>query len=1291
MHLFAAKPGGFVDDEGIVDLAQTPGDLVILSAADSTLSALAQAADRLPEDYPSLRLANWMNLVKPAAFDLYQDQVLEQAKVVVVSLLGGARYWEYGHEQLLAWAEADPTRQLILVPGCDAPDYELLTGSTVTPEAAERVWHYLRQGGEDNAEQLLRHLADQWLGWHSDWQAPRTLPHCLIYRPGGREQTLAEWQAQQAPERPVALILFYRSHFQGANTAVVDALLAALEQQGLAPLAAAITSLKEDHCRAEVNALLEQTDAAVVLNTTGFAINRVPARELGNTLGEEAAVLAGQPAVLQVILASSSAEDWEEQPGGLRSRDVAMQVVLPEMDGRVITRAVGFKTEDRYSERCQAPVIRHAPQPDRVAFVAALARRFCALRRKPNHEKRLALVLANYPTSEGRLGNGVGLDTPESTVRILHALAEAGYPLADMPADGAELIAALQGAVTNDTDTRPLRPCWQSLDLATYRHWFDQLPAENRAAVLRRWGEPEADPACRQGRLMLSGIRLGETFVGIQPARGYDIDLVTSYHDADLVPPHNYLAFYFWLRHEYGIDAVIHVGKHGNLEWLPGKGTALSAQCWPDIILGPLPHFYPFIVNDPGEGAQAKRRAQAVIIDHLMPPMTRAESYGDLAELEGLVDEYYQAVGMDPRREEWLRTAIFEQLRRTGLDRELTGIEDPASADEATLLNELDAYLCDIKEAQIRQGLHILGALPETERLADTLVALLRLPRGQAPEQQGLLHNLAHDLHLTDADGNAFNPLDAGATPWQGARPVRLAAQDRSLWRTAADTRERLELLARQLMLDHVLADGDLAALAAELPATARLCRFARQTLLPVLQQSATLELQSLLDGLAGRFVLPGPSGAPSRGRLDTLPTGRNFYTVDSRAIPSPAAWALGQQSARALIERHLQDHGDFPQRLGLSVWGTATMRTGGDDIAQALALMGVRPIWAPGSNRVMDIEVVPSMLLDYPRVDVTLRVSGFFRDAFPNVIRLYDQAVQALAEYEEPGTGNLIRTHVQARQAELQEEGLSAQAAFRQASYRVFGSRPGTYGTGLNNQLDSRRWQTRDDLANTWLGTGHHAYGQTPGDGVPARADLEYQMTRLDAVLQNQDNREHDILDSDPYFQFQGGMAAAVQALSGRQPTIYHADHANPASPRIRTLKEELNRVIRSRVLNPKWIHAMHEHGYKGAFEMAVTVDLLFGYDATTGLVDDHQYAQVTDALALDPDNQAFMRQANPKALEDMAERLLEAAQRGLWQNPGAHADALRDLLLELDAEAEGATDQKQPSPRFQPTGTDS
>lgn len=1305
MHLLAAQPGGFVEEEGIIDLGQDPAKLVILAAADTSLAMLVTAAEQLGDELPSIRLANWSHLLKPAAFDLYEHKVLDQAEVVLVSLLGGASYWNYGFERLQAWQKAKPERQLILVPGDDAQDPELTLASSCAPASCQLVWQYLRQGGVSNGLNLLRYLAQELylspatkasatlftspLSPHK-WQPPAELPQALIYQPGLAQASLKDWQKQTLDQglqqAPVVALLFYRSHLQSGNTRMFDGLMAGLVKQGMNPIALAVTSLKDPQAKALVNHTLKQSNTKLVLSSLGFASNKVEAPSLSSSPTQFKLPIDGDIPVLQLVLSSTTYDAWREHKQGLRSRDIAMQVVLPEMDGHVLTRAISFKSMGYYSQLCQINLVGYELDPQRAQFVARLAKGYCSLAHKANKDKRIALILANYPTKDGRIGNGVGLDTPQSAINVLQAMQDAGYAIDRVPENGNALIETLLESVTNNPNTLHHLPCWQSLDSTVYMAHFSQLPKNCQDAVWQRWGGPEQDPKYRQGRIMLAGLRLGETFVGIQPARGYNLDLTANYHDPDLVPPHSYLAFYFWLRHVYQVDAIIHLGKHGNLEWLPGKGVALSDECWPDVALGSMPHFYPFIVNDPGEGAQAKRRAQGVIIDHLMPPMARAETYGELADLEALVDELYQATGLDTGRELWLRQQIVATLASSHLKQEL-GLTPCTS--ESEMLAELDTYLCDIKEAQIRNGLHILGQLPENDELSETLVALLRLPRGEAVEERGILHNLALDLHLdlgqnhkgSGQTANAYDPLATEISPWLGAKPQLLAEQSNDLWRSSMDTRERLELLALQLVNEYLLSSNnkEICVLAATLPRTSQQLNYAKSIILAALEDSAVRETKALIEGLGGLAVEPGPSGAPTRGRLDTLPTGRNFFSLDNRSVPSAAAWALGQRSAQALIDRHLQEHGDYPAQIGLSVWGTATMRTGGDDIAQAFALMGIKPIWAPGSQRVMDFEIIPAMQLGRPRVDVTLRVSGFFRDAFPNVMKLYDAAVQALASFDEPGSSvdgsNTIRHNVEQRQAELEAQGISPSEARRQASYRVYGSKPGAYGAGLQGLIDERCWSERGDLAEAYLNWGGYAYGNQSGDGVAAHEDFKHRLSQLDTVVQNQDNREHDLLDSDDYYQFQGGMTNAVTSFSGQAPAVYHSDHSNPSVPKIRTLKEELNRVLRSRVLNPKWIGAMQRHGYKGAFEMAASVDYLFAYDATTDLIADYQYKQVSDALIFEPANQQFMRDNNPAALEEMAERMLEACQRGMWQAPGQDQHALQDLLLDLDQHKESAS----------------
>lgn len=1251
MHLLRTQPGGFVPDDSIADLGQTPAELVILCSGDSHLALLAETTQQLPEDFPSLRLANPMQVQNHASVDLYVDQVLRHAKVILVSLHGGVGYWRYGVEQLLELAARGV--QLILVPGDDRPDPELTSLSTVPADQAERLWHFLRQGGKANALNLFNCLASQYLNRDYSWSEPQQLPRTAVYHPRKAAAALEDWFGQWQVEQPVVPILFYRSHLQAANTAFIDTFCERMQLAGLNPLPIAVASLKEAACLQQVENWLEQVDAALIINTTGFAQSSPEQPHLRP--------FRRDIPVLQAICAQDNEPAWQASEQGLGARDLAMHIALPELDGRIITRPISFKDLAWRSERSQSDVVCYRAQPERMDFVAELARRWCALGQIPNGQKRVALILANYPTRDGRIGNGVGLDTPAAALNILRALQAQGYPLAPLPDSGTALIQALLGGVSNDLDSLDLRPCMQSMALEDYLAAFAALPEANQVAVRERWGEPSQDPMFRGGRMMIAGLRYGLTFVGIQPARGYQLDQSAVYHDPDLVPPHAYLAFYFWLRHGFAADALIHVGKHGNLEWLPGKGVGLSANCWPDALLGPLPNIYPFIVNDPGEGAQAKRRTQAVIIDHLMPPLTRAETYGPLRHLELLADEYYEAQLLDPRRARELQRDILALVRDNHIDRELQ-IEG-ALDDAAVWLPRLDTYLCDLKESQIRDGLHVFGESPAGRLRIDTLLALLRVERGDGRGANGsLLRALAKALEL------GFDPLDCDlGQAWQGPRPAQLATLD-DAWRTAGDTRERLELYAGQLIEQTLVGAVQLAG-GPEWAQVQAILEALQQQVAPQLDGCGPAEMHGLLAALDGRFVPAGPSGAPSRGRLDVLPTGRNFYTVDVRNLPTTTAWRIGFASANLILERHLQDHGDHLRQLGLSVWGTATMRTGGDDIAQAMALLGVRPVWASGSQRVDDFEILPLSLLDRPRVDVTLRVSGFFRDAFGNLIKLFDAAVQAVAALDEPDDLNPLAAKVRNERAELLAQGLDAEQAGRQAGWRVFGAKPGAYGAGVQNAIDGRLWNDRQDLAEVYLNHGGYAYG-TGDDGTPARAHFARRLSQVQAVLQNQDNHEHDLLDSNDYYQFQGGMLAAVESLGGNSVASYHGDHSQPDRPRIRTLKEELNRVIRARALNPKWIDGVKRHGYKGAFELAATVDNLFAFDATTHLIDDHHYQSLADAYVLDGATRDFIRQHNREALRDITERLLEAQQRGLWQDPGDYREALEEQLLDGEEE---------------------
>ncbi len=1248
MHLLAAQAGAPIESGEPVDLGQEPADIVVLSAADTELAALSDTYRRLREAPgfagTSLRLANLLNFQHPFTVDRYLDRTATRSRLVVARILGGHAYWSYGLEQFSERLQASGV-PFAALPGDDKPDATLAQFSSLPESHREALWRYLLEGGPENFDSFLRY-ARSVLDSSSPPPPARALLRAGVYCPGlGPSDLDSLRQRRWKPDRPVAALVFYRALLQGSDLQPIDAVTDALQERGVNPLPIYVASLKDPVSAATVERLFEEAPPGVVLNATSFAVSEPQSRigESGHTPLD-----AGGAPVLQVTLAGTRREDWEAGLNGLSPRDIAMGVALPEIDGRIYARAVSFKRESYRDEHCQCPIARHEAVPDRVDFAADLAHGWLRLAETPVADRRAALVLANYPNRDGRLANGVGLDTPASALVALETLAEAGWRVNGAPESAKELMDRILSGPTNWLPDRASRQGGERLDLADYRKWFERMPEPTRQAVTERWGPPEDDPFVDGRGFALSLHRFGNVSLGIQPARGYNVDPKETYHSPDLPPPHNYLAFYFWLRHEFGVHAVVHLGKHGNLEWLPGKSVALSRSCFPEAALGPIPHVYPFIVNDPGEGTQAKRRAQAVIVDHLTPPLARAETYGELRDLERLMDEYYLASEGDPKRAKFLARQILERARDSRLDLD-AGLVPERNA--RIQLQQIDAFLCEIKESRIRDGLHVFGRAP-TGPLRNALVASLAIvPRGRgAGRDESILRALGEDLGIVD---EAFDPLDcAFEAPWTGPRPDALTAVSDELWRSCGDTVERLELLAARL------ADG-VTEPEPGWSATAPVVDEMRNALGPAIDACGKAEREGLRLALEGRHVRPGPSGAPSRGRLDVLPTGRNFYSLDSRSLPTPAAWTLGFRSASLLVERYAQDHGRFPTALTLSMWGTANMRTGGDDIAQALALMGVRPVWDTRSARVTGFEVLPASVLDRPRVDVTVRVSGFFRDAFPAQIELMDRAARTVMSLDEPADTNPAAERFRSEASEVGDASAGA---------RVFGSRPGAYGAGLQALIDERIWTGTSDLAEAYLEWGGYAYGERRY-GQPDRPALETRLRQSEGVVHNQDNREHDLLDSDDYYQFEGGATAAITWLSGSRPPVYHNDHSRPERPVIRTLEEEIGRVMRARVVNPKWIAGVMRHGYRGAAEIAATVDYLFAFAATTGAVKPHHFDLVYRTFVEDPECAGFIEENNPAALSEIRQRLREAIERDMWQPRSNSARAA------LEAETGGTT----------------
>ncbi|MBD6615055.1 cobaltochelatase subunit CobN [Komarekiella sp. 'clone 1'] len=1345
MHRISATSGGWDQSEGVIFIEQTPADFVLITAADTDIQTLAAALSKLPATFPTLRVANLLQLQQQISIDAYGEQVLELAQVIILRLLGGRSYWAYGLEVVQEIVQRNGTT-LIVMPGDDALDPDLISQSTLPLNIVNQVWQYFSQGGVENFVNALQFIADTCLLTSYNPLPPQPISRVGLYEwglgagelgaPSGDkgqwglgkkglrssrgelelDSSTLEPQSFQCP-MPKVGILFYRAHYLSGNTKVIESLCAALAKRNLQPLPVFVSSLRDTDVQAELTEFFQPKDSqqiALLLNTTSFSLARLETDTPQIDLWEKLDV-----PVLQVILSGGSIEQWELQFQGLSPRDIAMNVALPEVDGRIISRAVSFKAVHTRNSNLETDVVVYEPVSDRIDFVANLAANWVRLRSKPPQERRIALILANYPNRNGRLANGVGLDTPASCMEILQALHSAGYDVENLPTQGDELIQRLTAGVTNDPEGREWRPVQQSVSLADYQEYFASLPPAVQQGISERWDSVTRDWGLVTGQevsqspisnpqfpIPVPGIQLGNVFVGIQPARGYDIDPSLNYHAPDLQPTHDYLAFYYWVRECFGADAVVHVGKHGNLEWLPGKSVALSSNCYPEVAFGALPHLYPFIVNDPGEGSQAKRRAQAVIIDHLTPPMTRAELYGSLQQLENLIDEYYEAESLDPSRLPAIRDRIRKLVITENLYRDL-GIQDEDEIGnlESLILKSIDGYLCELKEAQIRDGLHIFGQCPQGRQLRDLIVAIARTPNRYS---SGLTRAIAEDWGLD------FDPLTAD---------LSMSSEQWSIvngkeCRTIGDVVEVLEEHAAELV-EQLITPVETRLIASHYSSLSTVLDWIRDRLLPAVQQTHQ-EITNLLHGLDGGYIQSAPSGAPTRGRPEVLPTGRNFYSVDIRAIPTETAWDVGRKAAETLIECYTQEHGEYPKTLGLSLWGTATMRTGGDDIAEALALLGVQPVWDGAGRRVVDFEILPLAIVGRPRVDVTLRISGFFRDAFPNLIDLFTQAVTAVANLDEPPEQNPLAVAVRQETELWTIQGLTLEAAQERSRYRVFGSAPGAYGAGLQGLIESQNWTDDQDLARAYINWSCYTYsskseaeGQrgrgaegengkissqspipssqspvpnpqspipspqspapNPQSPAPAPEAFERRLAQMQIVLHNQDNREHDLLDSDDYYQFQGGLTAAVRSLQGKNPQTYFGDNSIPAQPRVRQLKEEIARVYRSRVVNPKWIAGVMRHGYKGAFEMAATVDYLFAYDATAKCVEDHMYQGIVQAYLLDPIVSEFIQQNNPWALRDMAERLLEAHKRGLWQDVNIRTlETLRNLVHQAEATIE-------------------
>jgi cobaltochelatase CobN len=1293
--------------------------IALLSHADTDLVTLQNARVALPADIDVFGYS-LNGLRSEEQMSGLLEGALSRSRIIVLRLHGPLTS-VMGFSLLRAMC-VEQDRFLVVVSGTGELNPEFLSISTVEPEVIASVTSYLELGGTTNMVECQKFLSDRLLLTGHGYDSPIAPAEHGIYMRDMEDAKYEDWQRLADPAKPTAAILFYRAHLLSGNTVFVDTLVEALEARGLNALCIFTSGLKamEDGFPAALR--LVEGRVNVILTTLSFAIGEVNSGEV-TLAGDNVTFFErlNMP-VVQAIVSGMPRGNWEVSRRGLNALDTAINVALPEFDGRIISVPLSFKERNSANEGNL-----YVPHEERVDRIAGIASRLARLQSLPNAYKRVAFVLTNSSTKAAQVGNAVGLDSPASLLNLLRAMKGRRYSIGKLPESADELIHDLLSRGTYD-DAYPLDASRaHRYSRAVYRQRFDRFPDAPQKKMKEFWGQPvdrgytlrssspkidkklmseaatkiaalDFEPWSGTDDYMFAAMHLENALIAIQPPRGYGLNPDAIYHTPDLPPTHHYTAFYQWLATPveaggWGADAIVHVGKHGTLEWLPGKSVGLSGECFPDLLLEDLPLIYPFIINDPGEGSQSKRRAHAVIVDHLTPPMTSAETYGPLAALNQLVNEYYAVEKLDPSKLPFIQQQIWELIQDANLkadldlrnmlsrdhgdhkhdwDDELTpegvpvSLSEMSGSDVAHLIEDIDGYLCELGMAQIRDGLHVLGAMPP---LPEMLRSMTRLANAGAPS---LIDSIARSLGLDypallEAPGKKLDT------------PANLNGR---MCPTHADVLEALDGMAMSLytMLEEFgfridkLEEVQSAVVGRVSDETTEALTFACQQIVPKLERVGD-EVEHVLDALEGRYIPAGPAGAPTRGMAHILPSGRNFYAVDPRALPSEAAWRVGQQLAREAIERYRAEENQYPETVGLSAWGTSQMRTHGDDVSEVLALLGVQPVWSKQSRRPEGVTLIPLEKLGRPRIDVTLRISGFFRDAFPHLIDMIDDAVALVVHQDEPLEMNFPRKHYLRDLEKNRDKGL--EEAESCARYRIFGAKPGTYGAGVQALMETRHWKTDEDIGKVFLEWGGYAYGKE-ANGVDARGIFADRLRSVQVALHNQDNREHDIFDSDDYFQFHGGMVATIRALTGVQPKAYFGDSSRPDAVRVRDLREEALRVYRSRVINPKWIESIKRHGYKGGLELTATVDYIFGFDATAHIAPDFVYEGLAQHYALDANTQEFLKQSNPWALNAIAERLLEARERGLWEEAKSETlEALRSVLLESEAllEARGET----------------
>ncbi|MCW4044364.1 MAG: cobaltochelatase subunit CobN [Candidatus Bathyarchaeota archaeon] len=1145
--------------------------------------------------------------------------------------------------------------------------------STVAKEDYETIFRYLNYGGKKNIENLLLFLANRFTGASYEVRGPEQSPWEGIYHPEFEcTPTIEEYVAKKiVAGKPTIGIWFHHAQWQGENTGFIDSLIREIERQGANALPVFFTSAKDEALGIKgLEWVIEHffmKDRKPLVDVVISALSFTLSTSLSGSTSTAVLKKLGVP-IIKAILTCNTYEEWRDTMQGLSILDIPSSIAMPEFDGLLITVPIASMDFSQTNPSTGTQIIQYEPIPERVTKLVSLSINWAKLRHIPNSEKKVAIILHNYPPRNDTIGHAFGLDAPVSVHNILCALKDAGYKLDKLPENGQKLIEIIINGLTNDQ--RWLSPdelaerAIAKISRELYTKWFNELPADVQAKMKKDWGEPPGKLFAHKNKLLVAGILTGNVFIGLQPPRGFLEKPSSIYHSPDISMPHHYYAYYRWIRDVFKANVIMHIGTHGTLEWLPGKAVGLSGSCLPDITISDLPNIYPYVITNPGEGTQAKRRSYCCIIEHLVPVMHNADTYEELAKLEVQLQEYYHTKATDQGKLKISQKLIWENVVQAKLDHDLGVTEEAAFSNFDAFLEKLHAYIHELSDAQIRDGLHTLGVPPTDSRLEEFIVNLTRLSNGSVPSlRQSIADMKGYDYEDLLANRGKLN--SDGRTNGDVLRELHnLSFELIQKFHTSG---------FKQQHTDSVMQD-----VLGGISSTVRQClSYIGSFLVPALE-ATTDELANTLAGCVGQYVPPGPSGSITRGMADILPTGRNFYSVDPRAVPSQASWRVGVALGDALLQRYLEEEGKYPESVGIIIWATDTMKTKGDDIAEILYLMGVKPVWEETSGRVVGIEAIPLETLKRPRIDVVVRISGLFRDTFPNIVHIIDKAVALVAGLKEPAEKNFIAKHVETEVKERVDQGADLEQAKEEAYYRIFGDRPGAYGCGVSEAIDAKNWKDQKDLSDIYITWGSYAYSRkTYGCSVPEQ--FKRRLSSINVTVKNQDSREYDILDGDDWYDSHGGMINAVRTLKGEAPRSFCGDSSDPSRVKVRSTAEETCHVFRSRILNPKWINSMMRHGYEAAGDFSRTFDFVVGWDATVEVVEDWMYEDLAKKYILDKKMQDWLKEVNPYALQNMIERLLEAIERNLWQATAEMKKELQSLYLNVEGLLEGASERTE------------